>query len=122
MYMYKMYKEAHQLCSNYKGSTIRLPLYTKCQASSLLLLLYRQVCVTPGRKPRRLYFSRRGSLTLINNLINTTRKSSPAFHFLIFVTKLSLLVTQYEPPLEKTNNVVFEQVRLKPGCTATEES
>ena len=28
----------------------------------------------------------------------------------------------YEPPHEKTNNVVFEQIRHKPGSTATEDS
>ena len=33
----------------------------KFQASSLLLTLYRPVCVRPGRKPRRLVFSHRGS-------------------------------------------------------------
>ena len=33
----------------------------KFQASSLLLLLYRLVCVAPGRKPQRLAFSRCGS-------------------------------------------------------------
>ena len=36
-------------------------LYPKLQASSLLLRLYRPVCVGPGRKPRRPVFSRRGS-------------------------------------------------------------
>ena len=30
--------------------------------------------------------------------------------------------TTYEPPREKTNNVVSEQVRHKLGCTSTEES
>ena len=34
----------------------------KFQASSLLLRLYRPVCVGPGRKPRRPVFSRRGSI------------------------------------------------------------
>ena len=33
----------------------------KFQASSHLLWLYRPVCVGPGRKPRRLVFSERGS-------------------------------------------------------------
>ena len=33
----------------------------KCQASSHLLCLYSSVCVRPGRKPRRLVFSRRSS-------------------------------------------------------------
>ena len=28
----------------------------------------------------------------------------------------------YEPPRGKTNNVVSEQVRHKPGCTSTEKS
>ena len=28
---------------------------------------------------------------------------------------------QNEPPLGKTNNVVCEQVRHKPGCTSTED-
>ena len=28
----------------------------------------------------------------------------------------------YEPPREKTNNVVSEQVRHKPACTSTENS
>ena len=29
--------------------------------------------------------------------------------------------TLNEPPYEKTNNVVFEQVRHKPACTVTED-
>ena len=36
-------------------------LYPKFQASSYLLWLYSLVCVRPGRKPRRLVFSERGS-------------------------------------------------------------
>ena len=36
----------------------------KFQASSLLLRLYRPVCVGPGRKPRRPVFSRRGSIII----------------------------------------------------------
>ena len=28
----------------------------------------------------------------------------------------------FEPPREKTNNVVSEQVRHKPGCTSSEKS
>ena len=36
-------------------------LYTKFQASSLLLRLYSPVCVGPGRKSRRPVFSSRGS-------------------------------------------------------------
>ena len=31
------------------------------------------------------------------------------------------LTVRYEPPRGKINNVVSEQVRHKPGCTATEE-
>ena len=34
---------------------------------------------------------------------------------------IPLLVT-FEPPREKTNNVVSEQVRHKPACTSTEKS
>ena len=33
-----------------------------------------------------------------------------------------LQVSTSELPHEKTNNVVFEQVLHKPGCTATEDS
>ena len=36
-------------------------LNTKSQASSHLLWLHSPVCVRPGRKPRRLVFSQRGS-------------------------------------------------------------
>ena len=36
----------------------------KFQASSLLLLLYKLVCVGPGRKPKLLVFSRKGSIVL----------------------------------------------------------
>ena len=28
---------------------------------------------------------------------------------------------RYEPPRGKTNNVVFEQVQHKPGCTSAED-
>ena len=28
----------------------------------------------------------------------------------------------FEPPHEKTNNVIFKEVRHKPDCTATEDS
>ena len=31
-------------------------------------------------------------------------------------------VSRFEPPRGKTNNVVSEQVRHKPACTATEDS
>ena len=41
----------------------------KFQASSLLLSLYRPVCVGPGRKPRRPVFSRRGSIMIIVDFI-----------------------------------------------------
>ena len=40
-------------------------LYPKFQASSLLLWLYRPVCVRPGWKPRRPVFSRRGSYDVL---------------------------------------------------------
>ena len=35
------------------------------------------------------------------------------------ITKIAVTPI-YEPPLGKTNNVVSEQVRHKPACTATE--
>ena len=38
-----------------------LVLYQKFQASNLLLLLYRPVCVVPGQKPKLLVVSRTGS-------------------------------------------------------------
>ena len=38
-------------------------LYSKFQASSLLLCLYRTVCVGPGRKPQRPFLSHRGSIS-----------------------------------------------------------
>ena len=38
----------------------------KFQASSHLLLLYSPVCVGPGRKPRRPFFSERGSFHYVN--------------------------------------------------------
>ena len=35
---------------------------------------------------------------------------------------MQLSYSQFEPPRGKTNNVVSEQVRHKPGCTSTENS
>ena len=32
------------------------------------------------------------------------------------------VISLFEPPLGKTNNVVSEQVRHKPTCTVTEKS
>ena len=54
-------KVDQRLCFLYTNSTT---LNLKFQASSHLLWLYRSVYVRPGRKPRRLVFSRRGSLNL----------------------------------------------------------
>ena len=54
--------EADQrLCSRHTDSKSLFFLNPEFQASSLLLRLYRSVCVRPGRKPRRPVFSRRGS-------------------------------------------------------------
>ena len=39
-------------------------LHPKCQVSSHFLWLYSPVCVGPGRKPRRLVFSQRGSFDI----------------------------------------------------------
>ena len=55
-------READQhLCFRYIDSTILYFLNLKFQASSYLLWLYNPVYVGPGRKPRRLVFSQRGS-------------------------------------------------------------
>ena len=43
----------------------RIFLNPKFQASSMLLEVYRPICVGPGRKPRRPVFSRRGSAHII---------------------------------------------------------
>ena len=45
-----------------------LYLFPKFQASSLLCL-YRPLCVRPGRKPRRLVFSHRGSIIIKSSLL-----------------------------------------------------
>ena len=34
----------------------------------------------------------------------------------------SRIMSRYEPPRGKTNNVVFDQVQHKPACTSTEKS
>ena len=49
------------LCFRYLDSTILLLPKSKFQASSHLLWLYSPVCVRPGRKPQRQFFSERGS-------------------------------------------------------------
>ena len=49
-------------------------LNTKFQASSHLLWLYSLVCVGPGRKPRRLVFSQRGSYQSVNRLLDWNKK------------------------------------------------
>ena len=46
-------------------------LNTKFQASSHLLLLYSQVCVRPGRKPRRPVFSQQGSYRRFHCIVLT---------------------------------------------------
>ena len=57
------HREADQrLCFRYTDIVQSLFfLNPKFQASSSFLSLYRPVCVGPGRKPRRPFFSRRGS-------------------------------------------------------------
>ena len=56
-------READQrLCFRYIVQSLYF-LNPKFQASSHLLWLYSLVCVGPGRKPRRLVFSQRGSNT-----------------------------------------------------------
>ena len=52
-------KAADQLCSNLLQSFFFFN--PKFQVSSLLLWLYRPVCVGPGRKPKLLVLSRTGS-------------------------------------------------------------
>ena len=55
-------READQrLCFRYTDSIFPLLLISEIQASSMLLRLYRPVCVEPGWKPRRPVFLRRGS-------------------------------------------------------------
>ena len=61
-------READQrLCFRYTDSKYLYNLNPKFQASSHLLLLYRPVCVGPGRKPRRPVFSERGSTLVFTN-------------------------------------------------------
>ena len=72
----------------------------KFQASSILLWLYRLVCVGPGRKPCRPFFKSR----------------------LIILKDYSQRKLTNEPPRGKTNNVVSEQDRHKLACTSTEKS
>ena len=90
----------------------------KFQASSHILWLYSPVSVGPGRKTRRLVFSQRGSFTVMAlstailrsiNLVNSTGKD------------FGVIPVINEPRCEKTGLRVSDQVRLKPGCTATED-
>ena len=53
------------LCFRYTASTIPPFLNTKFQASSHLVWLYSLVCVGPGRKPQRPFFSEWGSFDLL---------------------------------------------------------
>ena len=50
-----------------------------------------------------------------------THKSS-GFLWVSIVCYSSIVLLKYEPPRGKTNNVVSEQVRHRPGCTSTEKS
>ena len=60
------YEADQHLCFRYTDSTVSTLFFLnpKFQASSLLLC--RPVCVRPGRKPRRLVSTRRGSNGLAN--------------------------------------------------------
>ena len=42
-------------------------------------------------------------------------------NMIILIVSIALLTT-FEPPRGKTNNVVSEEVRHKPTCTSTEKS
>ena len=84
----------------------------KFQASSLLLCLYRSVCVRPVRKPH-CWFSHEAAHIV---LFIASIVSSNVQHL------LNSLVHTNEPPHRKTNNVVSEQVRHKPACTSTKKS
>ena len=47
---------------------------------------------------------------------NIQAKNCQQIKFIVFICSV------FEPPRGKTNNVVSEQVRLKPACTSTEKS
>ena len=59
---------------------------------------------------------------------STDSRSKVFLRFLPYISKAAVLVIDvagisyiYEPSRGKTNNVVSEQVRHKPGCTATDD-
>ena len=80
-------KPAFNICENKDAVTAKLisafvfatqivqslnVLNPKFQASSYLLWLYSPVCIGPGRKPRRLVFSQRGPIVLVNSQYHTS--------------------------------------------------
>ena len=74
----------------------------KFQASSRFLWLYRSVCVRPGRKSRRLVFTRHGSVIItVTNLFKPTAE-----------TETIIRVVLIQPPHEKTSGVGLEQLRV----------
>ena len=68
----------------------------KFQASSCLLWLHSPICVAPGRKPRRPFFSRRGSSFFAVDVLHMSLVRKPVFG-------------------------VSDQVRHKLGCTIKED-
>ena len=99
----------------------------KFQASSHLLWLYSPVCVGPGRKPRRQVFSQRGSYR--HTACFSRHGSNELQHETLLISsehlsdqRIFVLAFLNELRHEKTNVLVSDLVRHKPGCTATEDS
>ena len=82
------------------------------QASSHLLCLYSPVCVGPGRKPRRLVFSQRGSYNSKSHSLCTKGKHFNIIFFRILSNSMmsflkNFLTTLYMPYVNFLNNLYF---------------
>ena len=96
-----------RLCIRHTDSTISLLLKSEFQASSMLLCLYRLVCVRPGRQPKKmLVFSRTGSITSEFNIQHL----------------LCHKKDQMNRDVRKTIFRISDQVLHKPTCTFSEKN
>ena len=122
-YAYKRILEVAQMIKEYQLSSKTiyiLKVGNVFHVQLLLLLISVGRSVTPGSSALR--------MTNVNSLLSCHSLSAYQKTLelwdnrrLLVPAKLRYRIARNEPPRGKTKNVVFEQVRRKPGCTRTED-
>ena len=78
-----MRKPAFRICENKAADQLRsiaAQILSNSEISSHLLWLYNPVCVRPGRKTRRPFFLRHGSICTGRNVIGLSRQEFLCMH------------------------------------------